>query len=161
SGEKQKDFRLERIGILELVDKNSFEASLKARPNVRIVTQKISGLEEKIEKIERTGFGFGELISINTAAELMPKRGSQIGVRVGLEERQVVEQIFTRAPDILAQHVVTIILASSFSRLFELTVMRELDQSRFNPIVVSCRDGFGSANLIGEFSRRPTICVQW
>src|SRR5689334_1065890 len=43
---QQQDFRLQRIGVLELVDKNASEAILKARPHNRIVAQKISRLKQ-------------------------------------------------------------------------------------------------------------------
>ena len=44
----------------ELIDEDSLETLLEARPYARVIADEISGLEKEIEKIERAGLGPGE-----------------------------------------------------------------------------------------------------
>src|SRR6266478_5604045 len=51
--EQQQDLRLERIGVLKLVDEQMREARLKGLPHSRMADQQIARAQQQIDKIER------------------------------------------------------------------------------------------------------------
>ena len=122
-GQQQQNLGLQRIGVLELIDEDSFEALLKARPHLRIIPDEISCLEQKVEKVESAGLGFCGFIRNHTVAQIAAQRGGEIGIGIGLKIGQSVLQAFPRLPDIVAENAAAIILAAAFARVFKIPIM--------------------------------------
>ena len=133
---------------------------MEAPPDAWVIADKISGLEKKIEKIERAGLGFCGFIRAHTDAKFVPQRRRKIGIGVRLKTVQSVLQVFARPQHILAQDAVAVIPAGPFAPVFKVPIVAKLDEARLDPIVVARRNRFGATDLFREFLRRPAIRVQ-
>ena len=79
-GEQQEYFRLERIGILELVDEEMADASLQLAANSSAISDQIARLDEEVEEIEPPGLGLEDLVSCNRRLQRVMQERSKIGV---------------------------------------------------------------------------------
>ena len=76
-GEQQQDLRLQRIGVLELVDEDVREARLEAAADGRVAADEIARLEEQIEKVERAGARLQLLVAVDRARQLLLQRAAR------------------------------------------------------------------------------------
>ncbi len=90
--EEEQDLRLERIGILELVDEDMFEALLELVSHPGIVLQEIAGAHQKIEKVEQTSSLLQRLVALHQPLELVLKMGGEVGARLLVELGDVPKQ---------------------------------------------------------------------
>src|SRR5207237_7126506 len=72
--EQQEDLGLQRVGVLELVDKNMREALLEAAADAGIAAHQVARLEQQIQKVERSGPGLQYFVARNRASELLLER---------------------------------------------------------------------------------------
>ena len=68
--EQQQDLRLQRIGVLELVDEDLLEARLEAAPDLRVVAHEVARAEQQIEEVERAAPGLQLVVAIDGAAQV-------------------------------------------------------------------------------------------
>ena len=102
-GEQQKNFRLQRIGVLELVDEQMGEARLKGPSHLRMAGEQIAGAEQKIDKIECARPALELLIACERAAELFAQQRREVRVGGPLKLVELVHQHFVPGPDGIAR----------------------------------------------------------
>ena len=81
-GEQHQDLRLQRVGVLELVDEDMCEAALKPASHQLVSPDQIAGLEQQIEEIERARARLERLVPLDRSAKLLLQRRGEIGVGV-------------------------------------------------------------------------------
>ena len=101
--EQQQNLRLQRIGVLKFVDEQPLEPLLKAAAHIGIVFHQVPRLQQQVEKIERAGFGFLLFIPLCTRAQLAAQQRREIGIRIGLEARELCLQLVARTRDVFAR----------------------------------------------------------
>ena len=79
-GKQQEYFRLERIGVLELVHEEMAEAPLQLAANNGIVPDQIARLDEKIEEVEPSRLDLQGLVGRNRRPQGVMEKWSEIGV---------------------------------------------------------------------------------
>ena len=79
-GKQQEYFRLERVGILELVHEEMAEAPLQLAANSGIVPDQIARLDEKIEEVEPSRLDLQGLVDCNRRQQGVMEKWSEIGV---------------------------------------------------------------------------------
>src|SRR5206468_12211606 len=144
----------------ELIDEDSLETLLEARPHARVIADEISRLEKEIEKIEGAGLGFRGFIRAHADAEFVPQCRGKVGIGVRLKTSQSVLQVFARPRHVLAQDAATVIPAAPFARVLKVPIVAELDEARPEPLVVARCNRFGATDLFRESPRRPAVLVQ-
>ena len=80
-GKKQKNLRLQRVGILKLVYEDSFEAALKPLADLAVVSYQVARDEQEVEKVERAVLGLHLLVAQQRAAQLLLQERGEVGVR--------------------------------------------------------------------------------
>jgi len=69
-GKQQEDLRLQRIGVLELVDEQVSEATLEVGAHGRDVAQEIARAHQQVDEVERAGIAFELFVTVERAAQL-------------------------------------------------------------------------------------------
>ena len=102
-GQQQQDLRLQRIGVLELVDEDVREARLERPADARMRREQIARAQQQIDEIERAGALLQRLVSVDDAAELFVQQRREIAVGRALERVELVHQRFVRGPHRVAR----------------------------------------------------------
>ena len=71
AAEEQEDLRLQRVGILELVDEDPLEAILKALADAAVVAHQVARDEQQVEKVERAALRLHLPVPIERAAQFL------------------------------------------------------------------------------------------
>ncbi len=159
-GQEQQDLRLQRIGILKLVDEQTLEALLEAAAHLGIISNQVARLEKQIEKVERAGLRLRLLVRVRARAQLFAQERGEIGVRIGLEAGELGLQLVARAGDIFPEHAGPILLAAALACLSKLAIPAEIDERPFEPAVIARRDILRPHDLFAELPRRPGVEVE-
>ena len=103
-GEATQEIRLQRIGILELVDEDVAESIAESAADVLVVADQIARLDQEIEKIERAGLLLPRFVEAQALAHLLMQKGGKVGVDIGAKGAQLLEQLRVRGQDLVACH---------------------------------------------------------
>ena len=95
-GEQQQDLRLDRIGVLELVDEDARELRLQVACARRVVRDQIARPGQQVGEVERAGRGLSCLVAVGRSRQLLLQQCGEIGVGVLPELLQVGEQLVAR-----------------------------------------------------------------
>ena len=78
--EQQQDLRLERIGVLELVDEDPLEARLESAPHLCVVAHEVARAEQQIEEVERAAASLQLVVAVDGAAQIALEQGGEVGI---------------------------------------------------------------------------------
>ncbi len=80
SSQQQEDLSLQRIGVLELVDKNARKPALKSLADLLVVANQISRDQQQVEEVEGPTLGLHLRVALERAAKLELQQGREVGV---------------------------------------------------------------------------------
>ena len=145
--QQEQDFRLNGIGVLELVDEDPGESALQVAADLVIGTQQIARAGQQVCEIERALPPLERLILSRRLLQHLLQQGRQVAVRVGaeLQERRI-ERV-ARGKDV-GSHEGSIFRAVAFPGLREALIAREIDQSRFPRIEIPLSERLLELNLL-------------
>ena len=83
-----KNLRLQRIGVLELVDEDVPEPVLEGASDGSAVAHEIARFEQQVEEIERAGSRLQVAVQIHTREELTLQEAGEIGICRLLKRRE-------------------------------------------------------------------------
>ena len=155
--QQHEDFGLQRIGVLKFVDEDTLEARLKASPDTLVVANQIPRLEQQVEKIERACLCSSP--ASNSATQLQaPGAEARRGRHSHRVSKAASALIRSRAPATRLRATRPCDRACRFpSRVLEIAIAAELDERRFEPIVVAPDDRFGPMQVVAELTGRPAV----
>ena len=78
--EQQQNLRLQRVGILKLVDKDVREALLKIRAHGGLVAHDITSPQEQIDEVQLARLDLEVFVCTNRRDQLVLQTGGEIGV---------------------------------------------------------------------------------
>ncbi len=133
-GQQHQDLRLQRIGILKLIDEQVAEALLKVRPHLRLVFQKIASHEQQVDEIELPGARLQLLVGFHQVLHLGAQQGGQVGSGALFEIFERRQQALTAGQDVLAPRAV----GEEAGALFQvpLQIAGELEQQAFHGVEI-------------------------
>src|SRR5207253_1075472 len=69
--EEQENLRLQRVGVLELVDEDVREPALQLGTDRRVVADQVAGAEQQVDEVEAAGAALQGLVSFQHGLELV------------------------------------------------------------------------------------------
>ncbi len=135
-GKKQEDLRLQRIGVLKLVDEDALEAALKPLADPAVVAHQVARDEQEVEKVERAVLRLHLFVAQQRAAQLLLQERGEVGVRHHPELVEPRAQLGERARHALAGHVLAIRGAAALLDVGKRAVSRQVDESGLPAVVV-------------------------
>ncbi len=111
SGEHPQQVGLKRIGVLELVDENEAEAGLKLAAHRRHIADQVARADQQVEKVERAGACLPRLELLDAGRQLVVQQRRHVGVGVGTEPHDAVDEQVARFAGGLARHGLRILPA--------------------------------------------------
>ena len=156
-GKQQQNLRLQRVGILELVDEDPLEAFLEARTYLTVAAHEIPCEEQQIEKVERAVLGFHLLVSIECAAQLLLKESRKVGIRVHAELIEAGPEVGERGDHLVAFDAVLVPRAAALLDVGERSIARQVDDAGFPAVVVNRSQfvkGLLQGNLVAQAANR-------
>ncbi len=107
--EQQQQLRLQRIGVLELVDEDAREALLEVPPHLAVVANQVARAEQQVEEVERAFARLERARSASTHAQQLAVQqrgevgvGAQPGTSSSATQQRVARVEDLRARDALA-----------------------------------------------------------
>jgi hypothetical protein len=147
-GEQEKQFRLQRVGILELVDEEATESPLKVRADLLAVAHEVPRSQEQIQEIERAVRGLQRFVAVKAPLQLVTKQRGEIGIGVRLElvevgKQRLMGRLHVRPRDAFGERG-----PHSLPGPAEIPVPAQIDQHRLRRVVItSCRN---QAELVAD-----------
>ena len=154
--EQQEDLRLERIGVLELVDEDPLEARLESAPHLRVVAHEVARAEQQIEEVERPASRLQLVVAVDGAAEVALEQGGEVGIGGQPELIETRLERHTGLKHAVARDAVRIGGPTSRLRVGERPILREIDERRLPPVVVPAASSSPEVRwrVISSLSRR-------
>src|SRR5262249_35584864 len=135
-GEREEDVRLDRIGVLKLVDQNVRELALQVRAHVAIHLDERARLCEQVGEVERAGRLLQRLIPGRRTGQLLLQARGEIGVRLASELQEIRIQGVAGGDDRRARDVLAELVAAALARARESPVAREIHQTRLPAVQI-------------------------
>ena len=185
-GEQQEDLRLQRIGVLELVDEDAGEPALEVGADRVAVAHEVARLDEEVDEVEAAGVALQLAEAGYRRLQLVPQEGGE--VRVG-DPPEVLQHVHHPAVPVehrLPRDVVSVLCSRpsparepvsihqlalvdgpavpgprSLPGVGELAVAGQLDERRLDDVVVA-----GGPQLVllpylaRQQHRRPDVQIQ-
>ena len=102
--EQQEQLGLQRVRVLELVDEQSGEPALEVFTNVGAVADQIARTQQQVEEVERAMRGLQPFVAVDASLQFLAEQRRQIGVGVGLERVELLQQRLMRGVHIGTRH---------------------------------------------------------
>ncbi len=78
-GEQQQDFRLQRIGVLELVDEDVADAPLQLGAHGGVVAHQVAGDQQQVDEVEHAGALLGLFVVADDRPQLVAQKRREVG----------------------------------------------------------------------------------
>ena len=153
--QEQEDFRLQRIGVLELVHEEATEAGLKVIADARVVANQVARVEQQIEKVERPFAGLELLIAVDAFEQLLVQQCGEVRVGTQLEVVQRVRQQVSRLEHACARDPLGVSGPTPLPTSLEVAVTSQVHQLCFETIEVCGGFGRRRAGEIRAQASRP------
>src|SRR5206468_7013259 len=101
----QQDFRLQRIGVLKLVDEKVREARVKRAAHARVSHEQVARAQQQIHEVERARAALQRFVAGDHAAELLAQQRREVAIGGALKRVELVRQGFVGGPDLVAGQV--------------------------------------------------------
>ena len=135
--QQQQDFRLQRVGVLELVDEDAGETPLKIGAHVGVVPHQVAGRQQQVDEVEPAGVPLEPGVGVNRRAQLYLEQRRQVGVGDPAEVPEHVDDLPVLLEDGGPRDPVAVLRAGALSRVGEAAVRGQLDERRLDPVVVA------------------------
>ena len=136
-GQEQEDLRLNRIGVLKLVDEDPRELLLQVMADAVVGPDEIPRARQQVGEIERAGRFLERLITRRRAGELLLQARRKIGIRVLSELLEVAQQRVVRSQHVRARGVLAELVADSLPRAREAAIARQIDEARLPAVEIN------------------------
>ena len=158
--QKEKDFRLQRIGVLELIDQDVGEAPLELGPDVIVVAHQIAGPDQKVHEIQPAQSLLELLVAIDAFAELLVQQGGEVRVSRARERCERAGQRRMRRQCIFAARGPAPVGIITLARFREAAVLSQLDQPGFDSVIVARPHPLCVPDSIAHLPALPGIVVK-
>ena len=145
-GEQQQDFRLHRIGILELVHEDAGEPTLQVAADLVIGPQQIARAGQQIGEVERPFPALECLILFRRRLQRFLQQRREVTVGVSAKLQQIRVERIARGQDVGANQL-AVLRAVALPSLGQSLIAGEIDQPRFPRVEIALPERLLELNL--------------
>jgi hypothetical protein len=157
--QEQQELGLERIGVLELVHEDVRQPPLQIGAHVRAVAHEVAGAQQEVEKIERRRARLQRLVTIDRLEELGMEQRREVGVGLTLETLERGQELAVHPDDLIARAALVVARLPG-AWLAKLPFAQEIDQRRFETVVIAAHDALARAQVLVDPAHRPEVGEQ-
>ena len=158
--QEQEDFRLQRIGVLELVDEEMREPVLKGAPDARMRHQQIAGAQQQIDEVQRACAALQRLVAGDDIPQLLAQERGEIAVGGTLKRVELGGQRLVGGPDLVARHVRSVRAFAPAPGAAEVPVLRQIDDPRLPAVGVRDIEALRGAHLVAQLADEARVVVE-
>ncbi len=135
-GEEQQDVRLNRIGILELVDEDAAEFCLQMAPDGFVRRDQIACVREEIDEVERARGRLQLPVTRGGSGQFLLQTDCKVGVGVLLELLQFGEERVACGQHVASIRVLPELVTTAFACARQAAIAHEIDETRLPAVVI-------------------------
>jgi hypothetical protein len=141
------------------------EARLESAPYCFVASDEIAGLQQQVEEVQRARSRLQLLVAVNSAHQFLLERRREVCVGIQAKAVEIGAERFECLHDGRARDPLPVSGPTAVADPREIALARQIDESRFEPVVVSVRRRvpnplFLQLNLLAQMSRGRGIEVE-
>jgi hypothetical protein len=158
--QQEHDLRLQRVGVLELVDEDVREAALEIGAHLATVAHEIARSQQEVDEVERGGARLELFVAVHRFEHLLMDQGRQISVGLAGKGFERCHELCVSRQDLVSREAAAVIALSSLARALEVALAEQIDQRRLDRVVVAGCGSLACADVFAEPPEWPEIGVE-